>query len=133
MNFITNLFSSVRRKANYNSIFIVMNYYFRFARYIVGKKNWNAKNSTKMMIKQIFSIFAMFMNTIFNRNSLFILNYWSTLNFLLNNSLICTRVLKFTNLKEKVKKRIKNVNKFQIKYYNKRYNSQFCEQKITGC
>ena len=77
MNFITNLFLKVRRKTNYDSIFVVTNRYFKFARYIVAKKNWNAKNLTKIMIKQIFSIFEMFTNIISNRNSLFISNYWS--------------------------------------------------------
>ena len=77
LNFITNLFSNVRRKTNYDSIFVVMNRYFKFARYIVAKKNWNAKNLAKIMIKQIFSIFEMLTNIISNKNSLFISNYWS--------------------------------------------------------
>ena len=51
LNFITNLFSNVRRKTNYDSIFVVINRYFKFARYIVAKKNWNAKNLTKIMIE----------------------------------------------------------------------------------
>ena len=78
LNFITNLFLNVRRKTNYDNIFVVMNRYFKFARYIVAKKNWNAKNLTKIMIKQIFSIFEIFTNIIFNRDSLFLSNYWST-------------------------------------------------------
>ena len=48
--------------------------------------------------------------------------------FFLNNSLIRTQILKFTNLK-KIKEAFKNVKKFQIKYYNKRYNSQFYKVK----
>ena len=39
LNFITNLFSNIRRKTNYDNIFVVMNRYFKFARYIVAKKN----------------------------------------------------------------------------------------------
>ena len=38
LNFITNLFSNVRRKTNYNNKFIVINGYFKYARYIVTKK-----------------------------------------------------------------------------------------------
>ena len=75
LNFITNLSSSVRRKTNYDSIFVMMNRYFKFARYIVARKNWNAKNLAKIMIEQIFSIFEMFTNIISNRNSLFISNW----------------------------------------------------------
>ena len=52
LNFITILFSNVRRKTNYDNIFIVINCYFKFTRYIVTKKNSNAKNLTKIMIKQ---------------------------------------------------------------------------------
>ena len=39
LNFITNLFSNIRRKTSYDSIFVVINRYFKFARYIVAKKN----------------------------------------------------------------------------------------------
>ena len=45
----------------------------------------------------------------------------------LNNSLIRTRILKFTNLTKEFEKRFKNVKKFQIKYYNKRHNFQLYE------
>ena len=34
------------------------------------------------------------------------------------------QILKFTNLKKELKKRLKNVKKLQIKYYDKRHNSQ---------
>ena len=43
--------------------------------------------------------------------------------------MIRTRILKLTNLKEKLKKRLKNVKKSKIKYYNKRYSSQFYKVK----
>ena len=49
-------------------------------------------------------------------------------NFL-NNSLIRARILKLTNLKKEFEERLKNVKKFQIKYYDKRYNSQFYKIK----
>ena len=38
----------------------------------------------------------------------------------LNNSLIRVRILKLTNLKKEFEKRLKNVKKFQIKYYDRR-------------
>ena len=47
----------------------------------------------------------------------------------LNNSLIRARILKFTNLKKEFEKRLKNVKKFQIKYYNKCHNFQFYKIK----
>ena len=47
----------------------------------------------------------------------------------LNNSLIRARILKLTNLKKKFEKRLKNVKKFQIKYYDKRHNFQFYKIK----
>ena len=37
------MFSNVRHKTNYNNIFIVMNRYFKFAPYIVAKKNLKRK------------------------------------------------------------------------------------------
>ena len=74
LNFITNLFLNVCCKTNYNSIFVVMNRYFKFARYIVAKKNWNAKNLAKIMIKQIFSIFEMFTKIISNKKNFFFLH-----------------------------------------------------------
>ena len=46
-----------------------------------------------------------------------------------NNSLIRARILKLTNLKEKFEIFLKNVKKSQIKYYNKRHNSQFYKIK----
>ena len=49
--------------------------------------------------------------------------------FFLNNSLIRARILKLTNLKRKFEKRLKNVKNFQIKYYDKRHNSQFYKIK----
>ena len=48
---------------------------------------------------------------------------------LLNNSLIRVRILKFTNLKEKFEKRLKNAKKSQTKYYNRRHNFQFYKIK----
>ena len=47
----------------------------------------------------------------------------------LNNSLIRVRILKLTNLKEEFEKRLKNVKKFQTKYYDKRHNFQFYKIK----
>ena len=87
LNFITNLISNVRRKTNYNSIFVVMNRYFKFARYFVVKRDWNPKNLAKIMIEQIFPIFKLFTNIIFNRNSLFIVNYWSAFCYYLQTRL----------------------------------------------
>ena len=49
--------------------------------------------------------------------------------FFLNNSLIRARISKFTNFKKELKKRLKNVEKVQIKYYDKRYNFQFYKIK----
>ena len=43
----------------------------------------------------------------------------------LNNSLIRVRILKLTNLKKEFEERLKNVKKFQAKYYDKRHNFQF--------
>ena len=45
--------------------------------------------------------------------------------FFLNNSLIRARILKLTNLKREFEKRLKNVKKFQIKYYDRRHSFQF--------
>ena len=50
-------------------------------------------------------------------------------NFFLNNSLICARILKLTNLKKEFEKCLKNVKNFQIKYYDKRHNFQFYKIK----
>ena len=50
---------------------------------------------------------------------------WMRRKFFLNNSLIRTRILKLTNLKENLEKRLKNVKKVQIRYYDKRYSFQF--------
>ena len=38
VNFITNLFSSIRRKTNYDNIFIVINHFFKLTGYIIAKK-----------------------------------------------------------------------------------------------
>ena len=46
-------------------------------------------------------------------------------NCFLNTLLIRTRILKLTNLRKELKKRLKNVKNFRIKYYVKRYNFQF--------
>ena len=47
----------------------------------------------------------------------------------MNSSLIRARILKVTNLKKKLKNRLKNVKKFQAKYYDKRHNFQFYKIK----
>ena len=39
------------------------------------------------------------------------------------------RILKLTNLKKKFEECLKNVKKFQIKYYDRRHNSQFYKIK----
>ena len=119
MNFITNLFSSVYRKTNYDSIFVVMNRYFKFARYIVAKKNWNAKNLTKVMIEQIFPIFEMFTNIIFDRNSSFIFNYWSAFCYYLQIWL-----KDFITFYSQIDKQTKKQNQISKQYFGNYVNYQ---------
>jgi hypothetical protein len=78
MNFIIDLSFNVNRKVAYDSIFVLVNRYTKYARYIRARQNWIAVQLIDAMIKELFIKCEIFEVIIIDRENLFISKYWST-------------------------------------------------------
>jgi hypothetical protein len=77
MNFIINLSFNVNRKIAYDSIFVLVDRYTKYARYIRTRQNWIAVQLVDAMIKELFIKCEIFEIIIIDRENLFISKYWS--------------------------------------------------------
>jgi hypothetical protein len=77
MNFITDLSSNVSREIAYDSIFVLVDRYTKYARYIRTRQKWIAVQLADAMIKELFIKCEIFEVIITDRESLFISKYWS--------------------------------------------------------
>jgi hypothetical protein len=76
MNFIINLSFNKRNEQIYDFILIIINYYTKYFKYISAKKDWTTKQLTNQLFDEIFFKHEMSKSIMFDRNSLFIFNFW---------------------------------------------------------
>jgi hypothetical protein len=76
MNFITDLSLSKRNEQIYDSILIVIDRYTKYFRYISARKDWTTKQLTNQLFDEIFFKHEMSKSIMFDRDSLFIFNFW---------------------------------------------------------
>jgi hypothetical protein len=76
MNFITDLSFNKRSEQIYDFILIIIDRYTKYFRYISIKKNWTTKQFANQLFDEIFSKHEMSKLIMFNKNSLFIFNFW---------------------------------------------------------
>jgi hypothetical protein len=76
MNFIIDLSLNKRSEQIYDFILIIIDRYTKYFRYISVKKDWTAKQLTNQLFDEIFSKHEMSKSIMFDRNSLFIFNFW---------------------------------------------------------
>jgi hypothetical protein len=79
LDFIIDLFSSIRRVLFFDVILIIIDRYTKYARYISARMNWTIENLVDSLIEEVFIKFEMLVSLIIDREILFISNYW--LNF----------------------------------------------------
>jgi hypothetical protein len=75
LDFITNLFSSIRRILFFNAILIIIDRYTKYARYILARMNWTIENLVDSLIEEVFIKFEMLVFLVIDREILFISNY----------------------------------------------------------
>jgi hypothetical protein len=76
MNFIIDLSFNKRNEQIYNFILIVIDRYTKYFKYISAKKDWTAKQLTNQLFDEIFSKHEMSKSIMFDKDSLFIFNFW---------------------------------------------------------
>jgi hypothetical protein len=76
MNFIIDLSFNKRNEQIYNFILIIIDRYTKYFKYISTKKNWTTKQLANQLFNKIFSKHEMSKSIIFNKDSLFIFNFW---------------------------------------------------------
>ena len=84
MNFVTSL--SISRNWNeieYDSILMMIDRLTKMIHYILIIKIINVENLTKIFIKKVVQLHDFFLFIIIDRKSLFILNFWSTLCYIM--------------------------------------------------
>lgn len=77
MDFITKFLPSTQKSSVYNTVFIVVNHYTKYIRYIPARKDWNAKLFANIMVKKVFIKFKMLRLITNDQNSFFKSNFWS--------------------------------------------------------
>jgi hypothetical protein len=75
LDFITDLFSSIRRVLFFDAILVIIDRYTKYARYISARMNWTIENLVDFLIKEVFIRFEMLVFLIIDRETLFISNY----------------------------------------------------------
>jgi hypothetical protein len=75
MNFITDLSFNVSRRVAYDSIFVFVDRYTKYARYVWTRQNWIAVQLTDAMIKELFIKYEISEVIITDRENLFIAKY----------------------------------------------------------
>jgi hypothetical protein len=76
MNFIINLSLSKRSEQIYDFILIIIDRYTKYFKYISARKNWTTKQLTNQLFDEIFSKHEMSKSIMFDKDSLFIFNFW---------------------------------------------------------
>jgi hypothetical protein len=76
INFIINLSFSKRNEQIYDFILIIINRYTKYFKYISAKKDWTTKQLTNQLFDEIFFKHEISKSIMFDRNSLFIFNFW---------------------------------------------------------
>ena len=76
MNFIINFPRSILRKVAYNSIFVIMDCYSKYAIYLTAKKDWKAKIFADFVVKQVFIQFSMPVFIVSDCRLLFTSEFW---------------------------------------------------------
>ena len=79
MNFIIELFFSRYENDIYNAIFVVVDRYLKMTLYIFAKSTWSTEDLADVLFDKMFLIFSEIREVIFDRDSLFISDYWSAL------------------------------------------------------
>jgi hypothetical protein len=75
-NFIINLSFNKRNEQIYDFILIIIDRYTKYFRYISARKDWTTKQLMNQLFDEIFSKHEMSKSIMFDRNSLFIFNFW---------------------------------------------------------
>jgi hypothetical protein len=76
MNFIIDLSLSKRNEQIYDSILIIIDRYTKYFKYISARKDWTTKQLTNQLFDEIFSKHEMSKSIMFDKDSLFIFNFW---------------------------------------------------------
>ncbi len=76
MNFIIDLSFNKRSEQIYDFILIIIDRYTKYFRYISARKDWTTKQLTNQLFDEIFFKHEMSKSIMFNKNSLFIFNFW---------------------------------------------------------
>jgi hypothetical protein len=76
MNFITNLSFNKRSEQIYDFILIIIDRYTKYFKYISARKDWTTKQLANQLFDKIFSKHEMSKSIMFDKNSLFIFNFW---------------------------------------------------------
>jgi hypothetical protein len=76
MNFIIDLLFNKCNERIYDFILIIINRYTKYFKYILTRKDWTIKQLTNQLFDEIFSKHKMSKSIMFNKNSLFIFNFW---------------------------------------------------------
>jgi hypothetical protein len=75
MNFITDLSFNVNKEIAYDSIFVFVNRYTKYVRYVRTRQNWIAVQLINAMIKELFIKYEISEIIIIDRENLFISKY----------------------------------------------------------
>jgi hypothetical protein len=76
MNFIIDLSLNKRSEQIYDFILIIIDCYTKYFKYISTKKDWTMKQFANQLFNEIFSKHEMSKSIMFNKDSLFIFNFW---------------------------------------------------------
>ncbi len=76
MNFIIDLSFNKRSEQIYDFILIIIDRYTKYFRYISTRKDWTTKQLANQLFDEIFSKHKMSKSIMFDKNSLFIFNFW---------------------------------------------------------
>jgi hypothetical protein len=76
MNFIIDLSFNKRNKQIYDFILIIIHRYTKYFKYICARKNWTTKQLTNQLFDEIFFKHEMSKSIMFDKDSLFIFNFW---------------------------------------------------------
>jgi hypothetical protein len=76
MNFIIDLSLNKRNEQIYDFILIIIDRYTKYFKYISARKDWTTKQLTNQLFDEIFFKHEMSKSIMFNKDSLFIFNFW---------------------------------------------------------
>ena len=72
MDFITELPNSMRQGNIYDAVFVVVDHYTKYARYIPAQKNWDTEQFVDVMVDKVFTEFGMPISITSDRGSIFL-------------------------------------------------------------